>query len=149
MVVVTAAARDDGELSGCLVGFTTQCSIHPVRSCVWLSTVNHTFGVAARTDTLVVHVLRAGDHEVARVFGEETGDCIDKFARVAWTAGPDGAPVLDGVDWFGGRVIDRIDDGGDHVAHVLEVMDIGRADRAHEPQLGYQQTKDLAAGHPA
>ncbi len=149
MVVVTAAARDDGERSGCLVGFTAQCSIHPVRYCVWLSKANHTFGVAERSDVLVVHVLRSSDHAVAALFGEETGDCVDKFARCSWTPGPGGAPVLDGVDWFAGRVIDRVDDGGDHVAFVLDVLDAGRSDRTDEPQLGFQQVKNLDAGHPA
>jgi len=29
MYIVTAVAADSGERSGCLVGFTTQCSINP------------------------------------------------------------------------------------------------------------------------
>jgi flavin reductase (DIM6/NTAB) family NADH-FMN oxidoreductase RutF len=85
---------------------------------------------------------------VARVFGEETGDEIDKFSRCAWEEGPGGVPVLTGCDWFPGRVIDRID-GGDHVGFLLDMLPGGRAERVDEPQLGYQDVRDLDPGHDA
>src|SRR5688500_11613792 len=31
LYIVTTTANDDGERSGCLIGFATQCSIHPPR----------------------------------------------------------------------------------------------------------------------
>jgi flavin reductase (DIM6/NTAB) family NADH-FMN oxidoreductase RutF len=144
MYVVTAAA--DGERSGCLVGFGTQCSIDPVRFLVCISKANHTFGVADRAEALVVHVLRGGDREVAELFGETTGDDVDKLSRYRWRHGPGGAPVLDGVDWFGGPVLSRFD-GGDHVVFVIEPGD-GSHER-HEPQLGFQAVRDLEPGHGA
>ncbi|WP_255360521.1 flavin reductase, partial [Frankia sp. EI5c] len=42
MAVVTTAV--DGERSGCLVGFHTQCGIDPPRYLVCISHNNHTFG---------------------------------------------------------------------------------------------------------
>jgi flavin reductase (DIM6/NTAB) family NADH-FMN oxidoreductase RutF len=144
MFVVTVAAG--GERSGALVGFAAQCSIDPPRFCVWLSKANHTFGVAQNADVLVVHALRATDHELARLFGEETGDKVDKFARCDWDDGPGGAPVLRGCDYFAGRIVDRTDTG-DHVAHVLELIGEGDASHADEPQLGFQAVRDLDAGH--
>src|SRR4051812_29301909 len=95
MVIVTAAA--DGDRSGCLVGFHTQCSIHPAQWAVWLSKVNHTHGVAAAAQWLAVHFPSADDRDVAELFGEETGDDVDKFAGCEWSAGPDGVPVLDRI----------------------------------------------------
>ena len=45
MIIVTATSRS-GERSGCLVGFHTQCSIHPPRWAVYLSIENHTYAIA-------------------------------------------------------------------------------------------------------
>ena len=146
MCIVTV---DDGrQRSGCLMGFATQCSIHPPRFLACISKENHTYGPAMRADVLVVHVLGEDDLALAAVFGEETGDEVDKFAQVAWHAGPDGrTPVLDDVDrWFAGRVLDRFD-LGDHMGMVLEPIEVEL--RAHPPQLGYQQVKDFDPGHPA
>lgn len=117
LYVVTAEAA--GERAGCLVGFGSQCSIRPPRFVVWLSTANRTYRVAARADRLAVHLLRHDQGDLARLFGGETGDSTDKFARTAWHPGPGGAPVLDEAPaWFVGRVTKRLD-GGDHVGFLL------------------------------
>ncbi len=145
MWIVTASSG--GERSGCLVGFATQCSIDPVRFGIWISKSNHTFRVATSTDVLVVHAPRSNDVEVARLFGEETGDEVDKFSLCAWRPGPDDTPVLDGVDWFAGRVLQRVDTG-DHVAFVLDPF-AGELRAGSGPRLSFQQVRDLEPGHPA
>jgi hypothetical protein len=55
--------------------------------------------------------------------------------------------VLDGCDWFSGRVVERFD-AGDHVAHVMDVV-AGSAPRAHEPWLLLRDVLDLDPGNPA
>src|SRR4051794_1697995 len=96
MFVVTARAGDESD--GCLVGFTTQCSIDPPRFLVCLSVKNRTTEIARRADVLVVHALRAEQKALAEHFGGETGDEVDKFASVAWHEGPGGIPVVAGCD---------------------------------------------------
>jgi flavin reductase (DIM6/NTAB) family NADH-FMN oxidoreductase RutF len=147
MAIVTAGA--DGAPAGCLVGFSTQCSIDPVRYLVCLSRVNRSYRVAASARTLVVHVLHDSAHDrgLARLFGEETGTEVDKFDHCRWSPGPDGTPVLDGCDWFSGRIAGHVD-LGDHVGFVLEVAE-GVAERTSEPYLGFVQVRDLDAGNPA
>jgi flavin reductase (DIM6/NTAB) family NADH-FMN oxidoreductase RutF len=145
MLVVTAADGDDRQ--GCLVGFASQCSISPLRFMVWISKVNRTATVAATATVLAIHFLSTADHELAQLFGEKTGDDIDKFEHCRWHTGPSGAAILDDCRrWFVGRVIDR-DDTGDHIAYLLEPV------AAHvdpwEGQLGFQQVRDLEPGHPA
>jgi flavin reductase (DIM6/NTAB) family NADH-FMN oxidoreductase RutF len=147
MLVVTTRSAT-GENSGCLVGFATQCSIDPAHFLVCLSKKNHTYETAKRADLLVVHVLRDADKEVARQFGEETGDAVDKFAAVDWTPGPGRVPILSGIDWFAGRIQQRFD-CGDHVAHLLAVLPDGRATNADAEQLGYSSAQDLDAAHDA
>lgn len=144
--VVTAASG--GERSGCLVGFATQASIAPVRLMVFVSKANHTFPVAAASDHLVVHFLSELDTAMARLFGEETGDEVDKFAGVAWTPGPGGAPVLQGCrGWVAGRVLQRVD-AGDHVGHLLDLVDAAVVEPPG-PQLSFRDVQHLHPGHPA
>ena len=145
MTIVTAA--NGVERSGCLVGFWTQCSIHPVRCVVMLSKSNHTYRVARFAPTLAVHVLREPDLELAERFGAETGDDVDKFAGLAWNVGPGGAPVLEGVDWFAGTV-GQVYDVGDHVAVIIDVLtNVGNHGRADERQLPSRLAEAIPAGH--
>ncbi len=148
MYVVTATVGD--ERAGCLVGFSVQCSIDPLRHLVCLSRANRTFEIACGAEWLVVHALHECDHDrdVASLFGEVTDRDVDKFACCAWHPGQGGTPVLDGCDWFAGRVVDRVD-LGDHQGFVLEVSSEGGAARADEPRLGFQDVRDLEAGNPA
>jgi flavin reductase (DIM6/NTAB) family NADH-FMN oxidoreductase RutF len=145
MLVVTAEAG--GERSGCLVGFHAQCSIEPWRWLVCISWRNRTCQVAARSSYLGVHFLDEGDHDLARLFGEETGDETDKFAACAWRAHPYGVPVLTRpAAWFVGRVLERMS-LGDHVGHLLEPLD--GALTGPFRQLGFQQVKTMEPGHEA
>ena len=142
--VVTAAAS--GERDGCLVGFASQCSIKPPRFAVWLSKENRTYRIAQAAATLVVHLLRQGDQDLANLFGAETGDEVDKLQDVDWRPGPGGCPVLDRCDWFAGTVTERIDTG-DHIAFVLDPHG-GVCERSGTRQLGMHDIGDIEAGHP-
>ena len=145
MMIVTAAAGD--EKSGCLVGFATQCSIHPPRFAVWISRANHTFAVARQARVLAVHFPSSTDGELAALFGGETGDEIDKFARCRWREGPGGAPVLqDCARWFAGEVVEQIPTD-DHVGFLLAPLHVESA--PWPGQLGVQSVRDLSPGHDA
>lgn len=144
MVVITTT--DGADNSGCLAGFATQCSIDPPRWIVCVSKANHTHQVASTASTLVVHVLREAQRDVADLFGTESGDDIDKFEHCTWSSGPMGVPVLADTDWFAGQVRERWD-AGDHTAFLLDVLPEGSANRHAEPQLGFQRVRDLDAGH--
>lgn len=145
MYVVTTARGD--ERSGCLVGFGSQVSIDPARFLVCISRTNHTHELVLEVDHVAVHLLRADQHDLAALFGAETGDEIDKFERCEWTAGPHGVPVLDDcARLLVGRVIERID-MGDHTGLLLEPV-LEEA-REGEPGLTFQQVEHLEPGHSA
>jgi len=145
MFIVTAAAG--GELAGCLVGFTTQCSIDPPRFIVCISEKNRTFRVARDADTLVVHMVPGAAEELARLFGEETGDETDKFAHCDWSPGPGGAPVLaECGNWFAGRVLERLD-AGDHCAFLLEPFEAGS--ESGEAPFEFHRARRFEPGHEA
>jgi flavin reductase (DIM6/NTAB) family NADH-FMN oxidoreductase RutF len=145
MSVVTAAAG--GEHSGCLVGFHTQCSIDPARYLVFISKANHTYPVAAAARYLAVHLLDESQGDLAHIFGEQTGDAVDKFTRCRWHAGPDGVPILtESRAWFVGTVRSTFDTG-DHVGFLLDPGE-GEATAPLRP-LGFQQVRGLHPGHDA
>jgi flavin reductase (DIM6/NTAB) family NADH-FMN oxidoreductase RutF len=146
MVVVTVAA--DGERDGCLVGFHSQASIDPPTYAVWLSTANRTTALADRARHLAVHLLSRDQHDLAALFGGETGDEVDKLARVPWSAGPDGVPLLDPCPYrFVGTVVDRLDAGGDHRCVLLRPQEVHLG--AEVAPLRLSQVGDIDAGHPA
>ncbi|WP_345618061.1 flavin reductase family protein [Streptomyces ziwulingensis] len=146
MCVVTAAAGQ--ERAGCLVGFSSQCSLDPVRFVVWLSTANRTFTVAREAEVLAVHLLARDQRAAAELFGGRTGDRTDKFRDVRVREGHGGAVVLEDVEaWFVGRILRRID-GGDHVGFVLDPVETGgRAEPSRLLRLSDADT--ISAGHPA
>jgi flavin reductase (DIM6/NTAB) family NADH-FMN oxidoreductase RutF len=146
MFIVTARGRD-GENDGCLIAFATQCSLKPPLFLACISRVNRTFDVVMDADTVVVHLLGHAQMPLAELFGGQTSDEVDKFAKCEWAPGPGGAPVLEGVPgWFAGRVLDRLD-LGDHVGLWLEP--IAAEDHGDPVDLGFQAAKGIHPGHPA
>ena len=145
MFIVTAKPGE--EPLGCLVGFATQTSIHPPRFLVCLSHANHTYRRGRDAGHLGVHCVPEGADDLAELFGGETGDAVDKFARVPWHEGPEGVPLLDGCsNRFVGRVVERMD-AGDHTAYLLEP--VGADHAADEGEFTFHRAKRIEPGHPA
>lgn len=102
-----------------------------------------------------MHVLRDGDEELASLFGETTSwEDTSKLERCTRMPGPNGVPIVEGLDHFTGRIIQRFYDMGDHVGHLIDVSDgasraLSSAARIDEPQLGFQQFRTFDAGNPA
>jgi flavin reductase (DIM6/NTAB) family NADH-FMN oxidoreductase RutF len=146
MFVVTAAAG--GQRAGCLVGFTTQVSIEPRRFLAALSDKNRSFRVALRADRLAVHAIAAAERSLVRLFGEQTGDLVDKFAQCDWHEGPGGVPILDrAAAWFSGAVVQRVP-FGDHTGFVIE-PDAGECRSAAGGLISFADVRDLDPGHDA
>lgn len=143
LFIVTAAAGE--ERAGCLVGFATQVSIHPPRFLTCMSTKNRTYRVASSADTVVVHPVPEEAEELAVLFGGQTGDEVDKFARCDWRPGPGGAPIISDLrNWFAGSVLERFD-FGDHVGLLLEPTEVASDDIA-EP-FTFRRGKWIDPGH--
>jgi flavin reductase (DIM6/NTAB) family NADH-FMN oxidoreductase RutF len=143
MLIVTTAAA--GERAGCLVGFSTQASIDPPCFLVCLSKRNRTCRLALGARGVVIHLLPREAGELAELFGGETGDETDKFARCAWSPGPDGMPVLaDCPAWFAARISSSLD-VGDHVAFLLEPLEWRPTDGL-EP-FRTRQAEGIEPGH--
>jgi flavin reductase (DIM6/NTAB) family NADH-FMN oxidoreductase RutF len=142
LYVVTTAVHD--QPAGCLIGFATQCSIHPPRFLACISRKNHTLMLANEAAFVAVHFIEEKDKQLAALFGGETGDHVNKFARVSWHSAH-GVPILDACPrWFVGAVLQQID-LGDHVGFLLEPIDTGQS--ASAEQLTFQHARDIKPGH--
>ena len=146
MFIVTTAA--DGELAGCLVGFTTQATIDPPRFLVALSREQpHLPRRAARPSCSPSTSSTPTTRTSRELFGGETGDEVDKFAQCSWRPGPDGVPLLEDCPRVVvGRILGR-HMYGDHVGHLLEPIEV-EAEGSQE-SLGFEDVKDLDPGHEA
>jgi flavin reductase (DIM6/NTAB) family NADH-FMN oxidoreductase RutF len=147
MMIVTTATKT--ERGGCLVGFHSQCSIEPVRYAVWLSKANHTSRLAFHADYLGLHFLAAANHDLAELFGSQSGDDIDKFTECHHHIGPWGVPLLDGCV---NRVVARrtafLDEGSDHICFVAEPVEARLVAPDVEP-LRLADVSDIEPGHQA
>src|SRR4051794_734170 len=145
MFIVTARAGE--RRAGCLIGFGSQASISPSRFLACLSDKNYTYRVASDSAHLAVHFVPSHAGALAELFGGETGDEVDKFARCAWHEGPEGLPILDDCEnWFAGRVLERFV-LGDHVGHLLEPVAVRHGTRGR--QFTFHRAKRIEPGHEA
>ena len=93
-----------------------------------------------------MHFVPADGEELAELFGSETGDEVDKFARCAWHEGPAGLPILDDLpNWFAGRDPASGSTRGDHDALILEPIAAER--EAEEQELTFHRAKRIEPGH--
>ncbi|MDX6718387.1 MAG: hypothetical protein QOJ63_641 [Solirubrobacteraceae bacterium] len=144
--IVTTAAGERRE--GCLIGFATQASLDPPRFLACLSRENRTqrLAHAQEIEALAVHLVPRERTDLVELFGGETGDEIDKFARCEWRRGPRDLPILAGCpSWFAGSILSR-HDLGDHEGFLLSPIE------AHyEPgeRSYFQDVKYVEPGHPA
>ncbi len=145
MFIVTA--RVEGEPLGCLIGFATQASIDPPRFLVCLSHKNRTFRRGHDAGVFGVHCVPERAGALAELFGGETGDEVDKFARTDWRDGPEGVPILSECEnWFVGRVVSRVD-AGDHDAYLLEPLAAQHG--SGEAEFTFHRAKRIDPGHEA
>ena len=144
---VVTARSPDADMSGCLAGFVTQCSIDPPNFLVCISKRNHTLPVAERATGIGLHLLGEDQVDLARLFGEQTGDLVDKFADVDWRLGSTGAPLLvESAVCLEGQVLGHFS-VGDHEAFLLR--GVRSVAGGHDGLLTYRGTPPLEPGHPA
>ncbi len=144
--IVTVRAAD-AEMSGCLAGFVTQCSIDPPNFLVCISKRNHTLAVAEHSSGMGLHLLGDDQVDLARLFGEETGDVVDKFASVDWRLGSTGAPLLvDSAVSMEGQILGHFS-VGDHEAFLMR--GVRAVPGGHVGLLTYRGAPPLHPGHPA
>jgi flavin reductase (DIM6/NTAB) family NADH-FMN oxidoreductase RutF len=129
VTVVTAPGQSPGRGRPPLppAGFTatsfTSVSLDPPLVSFCLGRSSSSWPTVERAEHLAVHLLAAGQHEVARTFATSG---IDRFARhQGWSEGPFGVPVVDGaLAVLLSRVVHRVT-AGDHSIVIAEPLALG------------------------
>jgi 3-hydroxy-9,10-secoandrosta-1,3,5(10)-triene-9,17-dione monooxygenase reductase component len=91
------------------------------------------------------NVLAAGQEELARVFGTSGPD---KFAGVAWSPSPSGAPILTGALTWVGCTVEAVHEAGDHYVVLGRVTGLGACGPGR-PLLFYRGRYGVTAAEPA
>jgi flavin reductase (DIM6/NTAB) family NADH-FMN oxidoreductase RutF len=143
---VVTVRSPEAEMSGCLAGFVTQCSIDPPNFLVCISKVNHTLRVAECSPGMGLHLLGQHQVDLARLFGEVTGDLVDKFALVDWRLGSTGAPLLvDAAVSLEGQILGHFS-VGDHETFLMR--GVRAVAGGPEGLLTFRSAPPLQPGHP-
>jgi 3-hydroxy-9,10-secoandrosta-1,3,5(10)-triene-9,17-dione monooxygenase reductase component len=139
-VVVVTAAGPDGPL-----GFTCQSfaslSLDPALISFSPARTSSTWPRIRAAGAFCVNVLSADQQHLSAGFARSGAD---KFTGVAWSPGPEGAPVLEGACAWIGCTLWREYDGGDHTIAVGRVRGLG-ADATRTPLLYHRGRYGLAA----
>jgi flavin reductase (DIM6/NTAB) family NADH-FMN oxidoreductase RutF len=146
MIIVTTAFGE--QRAGCLVGFSTQCSIEPPRFLICSSERNFTYSVLQNATHYAVHFITQEHMKLAELFGSVSGSSVDKFKQCGWHKHEEtGVPILDDVhQWFVGKILERQKFGGDHMLILCEPID-GEYKDAESAPITFSQVKHLEPGH--
>jgi 3-hydroxy-9,10-secoandrosta-1,3,5(10)-triene-9,17-dione monooxygenase reductase component len=140
-IVVVTAVGADGPL-----GFTCQSfsslSLEPPLVSLAPARTSTTWPRIRAAGAFCVNVLAAEHEDLSAAFARSG---VDKFAGVAWTPAPSGAPVLEGVSAWVDCALWAEYDGGDHTIAVGRVRDLG-ADPSRPPLFYYRGRYGVTAG---
>jgi flavin reductase (DIM6/NTAB) family NADH-FMN oxidoreductase RutF len=132
VVVVTAV------VDGSPVGMTCQSfaalSLDPPMVLFCPSKTSTSWPILARADHVCINVLSTAQHELSNGFARSG---TDKYAGVAWTPTPRGAPALDGAAAHIEARFAECLDGGDHHIVTCVVKSLS-ATTDHEPLVYYR-----------
>lgn len=161
--IVTAA--DGARRGGLLASWVYQASLDPQRPMVLagLASNHFTAELVEASGCLALHLIGAGQIELAWRFGLGSGREVDKLAGLAWREGQTGAPLLaDCLAWLEARVLTTLDSGdrryvfadvvaGDGAEQGQPLTDaelFASASEAQRAQLLAQLQADVAAQRP-
>lgn len=131
LYVVTARAGD--EWSAGTVNWLSQCSFAPPLVMIGVKRDSGLYAVARRTGTARVHVLAAGQKDLAADFFRPTQVEGDRLNGHPFVLDAAGLPTLTEIPWhFTVAARDWVEHG-DHSVLVAEVVDVGSNGDGEQP----------------
>jgi len=106
-----------------------------------------TYRAASAAEALGVHFVPSTATALVELFGSQTGDEGDKFARCEWREGPARVPILtECPNWFVGTVLERLP-LGDHVGFVLDPQEVQL--EVPQAEFTFHRARRIEPGHDA
>ncbi len=123
------AADHQGDREASTVTWVSQASFHPPLIMVGLRIGSHLHDVTTQAGAFALHLLHAGQKDVAAAFIKPTEVTPERIGGYAFAPGKvTGAPILEGFScWMEARVVDTVR-RGDHAVLIAEVVDAGQSD---------------------
>jgi len=130
--VISADAAGEREAS--TVTWVSQMSFTPPLVVVGIRAGSHLHAVVEKAGAFAMHLVAAGQKDVAEAFIKETKVTADTIGGRNYSAGPaTRAPILEGFPcWFEARVVERVTKG-DHTIFVGEVVEASMTDKDAAP----------------
>jgi len=120
--VTVVTSLDDGFPVGFACQSFAALSLDPPLVLFCPRTTSTSWRRIERTGHFCVNVLTEHQRDVSRVFGTSAAD---KFAGLAWSPSPAGAPILDGVLTWADADIEDVHPAGDHQVVIGRVTGLG------------------------
>lgn len=125
VTVVTAM-----DAAGRPLGFTansfTSVSLDPPLLLACLARTSRNFEAMTTARGFAVNILSDTQKDISNLFARPSED---RFATVAWRAGPFGSPVVDGVSAWFDCSLERVIEAGDHAILLGRIEAFGNSDR--------------------
>lgn len=130
-VTVVAANNAEGQPVGFTANSFTSVSLDPPMLLICIARTSRNFATMMATDNFSVSVLSKAQRDVSDIFARPAED---RFDRVDWRHGENGAPVIAGVAaWFECDASQRVE-AGDHVVILGRITAFGNSG---DDGLGY------------
>jgi 3-hydroxy-9,10-secoandrosta-1,3,5(10)-triene-9,17-dione monooxygenase reductase component len=120
VTVITGA--ENGRPAGFACQAFAALSLDPPLVLFCPSRSSATWPAIARAGHFCVNVLAAGQQDIARRFGTSGAD---KFAQLAYSLSPSGAPILAGALTWAECAVTAVHEAGDHYVVVGSVTELG------------------------
>ncbi|HXW84251.1 MAG TPA: flavin reductase family protein [Candidatus Binataceae bacterium] len=119
-VTVITTRRSSGELHGLTANAFTSLSLTPPLVVICVDKKAESYPCFEESKIFTVNILAADQESLSRRFAVSGGD---KFIGVAYRAGGNGAPILEGtIAHIECKVVSAAD-GGDHTIYIGEVLE--------------------------
>lgn len=122
MYVITS--RSGNDFGGATVTWLSQASFKPPRVMAAIRMDSHVFKCLSRSGSAAIHILSAGQQDVAQRFFSPTRAEEGRINGEPFTAGVTGVPILENMPaHIECRVVRIIHDVGDHAVVIFEVVE--------------------------
>jgi flavin reductase (DIM6/NTAB) family NADH-FMN oxidoreductase RutF len=140
-VYVIGVAHDDRR-DAFTAAWVMQASFDPLSLALSVNQLNTSYSLIHGSGVFTVNVLKAGQLELARRFGTQSGSERSKLEGVRWKPGPKGAPILDEALAHFECVLAGSINAGDHEVVIGRVMN-GRILDPNATPMSYAETGDM------
>lgn len=123
-VYIITTGSDD-VINGQAASWVTRISQEPFLVAVALYEKNYTHELLLKSNIFAINILKEGQQEVARHFGQQSGRHIDKFATVKFHKGKTGAPILNDCLVYLDCEVIFSRKFGDHTLFIGKIVDEG------------------------